>query len=110
MKTYYSLREQWEWVKPIWRILLVVLIAQLFGGFVSIILAKYEHLFLDFWFGGAVSTLVGFVLGVLWQAYANRETIKDNFLVIAFIGVLSLALTLSAFFMPLEQFLAGQGL
>jgi hypothetical protein len=45
MKTYYSLREQWEFIKPIWRILLVTLLAQLAGGFASIIIANYDHNF-----------------------------------------------------------------
>ncbi len=104
MKTYYSLKEQWEFVKPIWRVLLIALLAQLAGGLALIIIAKYEHVFLDFWFGGAISTFPGFILGLLWQVSSSNETIKNNLLVIVFVGVLCFSLTLGAFFIPLEQF------
>jgi len=104
MKTHYTLKEQWEFVKPIWRIMLAVLLVQLVAGLTSIVIGRYEHPFLDFWFGGAVSTFPGFILGLLWQTYSSKETIKNNLLAIGFIGSLCLIVTSAAFFMPLEQF------
>jgi len=98
----YTLKEQWEFIKPIWRILLVASLAQLIGGFTAIFIGKYGHFIIDFWFGTAISTFPGFILGLLW--HSSKKQIKDNLLAIGFIGFLSLTLTLSAFFMPLENF------
>ena len=111
MNTYSTLREQWEFVKPVWRIMLVTLIAQLAGGVALIVIGKYGHPLVDFWFGGAVSTFPGFILGTVWHGYSAKEEIKNNLLAIGFIGILALMLTLAAFFVPLEQFsLSMQGI
>ncbi len=101
MKTSYTLEEQLELIKSVWRIILAASLIQLIGGFSAIFISKYGSFFVDLWFGGAVSSFPGFILGLLW--HSSKKAIKDNLLVIGFLGFLSLMLTLSVFFMPLEE-------
>jgi hypothetical protein len=43
-------------------------------------------------------------LGLLWQVASGKEAIKNSLLATVFAGVLCFAITLGAFFMPLEKF------
>ena len=105
MKEYYRIIKQlWEFIKPVWRILLIVAIAQLVSGFVLVFNPKYGYVFVDFWFGAAVSSFPSFVVGSLWQLYVDKEIIKDNLLAVIFIGFSSIGVTLMSLIMPLEDF------
>ncbi|MFT5426814.1 MAG: hypothetical protein ACI9ZT_001760 [Gammaproteobacteria bacterium] len=53
--------------KAIWRVGLACVVAQLIGGIIGILLGLYGSLFFNFWFGGAIATLPGMILGVAWQ-------------------------------------------
>ena len=97
--------EQWKMIKPIWRILLMVLIIQIVGGTSAATDDIYGHVVVDFWFGGAVSTFPGFLLGLIWQKISVKNFQKD-FGVILFVGLISLILSIAAFVMPLEIFAA----
>ena len=103
MKLHYSFSEQWQIIKPIWRILLLALLIQLAGGFISLYIGSYGNQFIDFWFGGAASTFPGFVLGFIWHAISASDSTKRNTLAIIFVGTTCLLLTSFAFLFPLEQ-------
>ncbi|MES9880129.1 MAG: hypothetical protein ABW185_04530 [Sedimenticola sp.] len=103
MKLYISPKQQLEIIKPIWRILLAAFVVQLAGGIVGIVNSKYNLPFIDFWYGGAISTFPGFIIGALWHQLSSADEISDNKLAFLFIGAICLCLTVSALFMPLEQ-------
>lgn len=105
MKEYYRIIKQlWEFIKPVWRMLLIIAITQLMSGFILVFNPKYGHIFVDFWFGAALSGFPGFIFGFLWQLYANKEVIKDNLLAVIFVGFLSIGTTLMSLVIPLEDF------
>lgn len=104
MKLIITPKEQWMLIKPIWRILLATAVIQIAGGIIGIISSKYGHPFVDFWYGGAISTFPGFVIGSIWHHYTSPEKLINNKLTFLFIGAICLCLMISAFFMPLEQF------
>ncbi|QDU48443.1 hypothetical protein [Gimesia panareensis] len=83
-------------LKSIWRIIAAVALCQLVGGAVCLAFSPHHFWFMNFWLGGAVGTLPGFVLGVVWQvksAPSSREWIA----VACFLGLLAVALTGAAF-------------
>jgi len=106
MKTL-TLTEQWELIKPIWRILLATMIFQIIGGIVGLSYPLYGMLLIDLWFGSAVSTAPGFLIGVVWQSINSPKIIRQNLLIVAIMGIMCVVLTISAFFMPLEQMASG---
>jgi len=103
MKFIITPKEQWELIKPIWRILVATILIQLVGGLTGLIFGKYGHPFIDFWFGGAVLTFPGFIVGSLWYKSVSTESIKDNLFAFSFIGLICLSLTTFAFLIPLEE-------
>ena len=103
MKLIITPKEQWEHIKPIWRILLAAIVVQLAGGVISIISSKYGHPFIDFWYGGAISTFPGFIIGSFWHHHSSPEKLKYHKFAFFFIGAICLCLMIFAFFMPLEQ-------
>ncbi|MEN8170835.1 MAG: hypothetical protein ABFS08_11490 [Pseudomonadota bacterium] len=103
MKFYYSPKEQWEIIKPIWRIMVVIIIFQIVFGALAIAIGHYGNPFIDFWFGGAVSTLPGFIVGAIWHNHFVTEHLKNNLFALLFIGSISLFLTIFAYIFPLEE-------
>ena len=101
----YTLREQWQIIKPVWRILVIILIIQIVGGITAVSDNIYGHIVVDFWFGGAVSTFPGFLIGLVWHKFSVKDLSKDSG-VILFVGLICLILTIAAFVMPLEMFAA----
>jgi F0F1-type ATP synthase assembly protein I len=103
MKLIYTPREQWELIKPIWRVLLLAFVVQLCGGIAGVLMMKFGHPFIDFWYGGAMATFPGFILGALWSHFADAQSLKSNIFAIAFVGAICISLTIAAFLMPLEE-------
>ncbi len=104
MKFIITPKEQWNFIKPLWRILVAVFLAQLIGMAISMFVGKYGHPFVNLWFGGAVSSFLGFLVGLAWCRQISSKLISDNLLAVFFLGALSLIITVMAFIMPLEQF------
>ena len=103
MKLIITPKEQWDLVKPIWRVLLGILIVQLFGGVISFYNSPYGHPFPDFWYGGAISTFLGFILGCFWHQKFAKSKLENHKFVLSFIGCICFGLLLAAIFFPLDR-------
>ena len=103
MKFIITPREHWNLAKPIWRILLLALAIQLIGGAISLLNSPYGHPFLDFWYGGALSTFPGFLIGTIWHQYAAPSKISNHKFAFCFFGPICFCLLLAVIFFPLEQ-------
>jgi len=102
MNTLIS-KEKWEFIKPVWRIPLAIMIIQVIGGIVGISQNFYGVLMIDYWFGGAVSAVPGFIVGLVWQYTNSPKAIYENQLLVAFFGIICVIITISAFIVPLEK-------
>ncbi len=87
-----TLNDQWQLIKPVWRVLVAVGVFQIIGGVIGLSTATYGFPFIDFWYGGAVATFPGFVFGVLWHMAKSEGTLQDYSLAIAFLGLISVCL------------------
>jgi len=91
-----SLSEQWQLIKPVWRILLMVVLVQLAGSVFAAFNRLTGELFFDIWYGGVVITPVGFVLGLGWHLTAVKNGFSLHKPIILFLGLLSLLLPMFA--------------
>ncbi len=97
-----TLNEHFETMKPIWRIPLMLIAFQLAGGVIALSKSYYGDPVIDFWYGAATSTFPGFIIGTLWHNFASTDKLQDHKPPFIFIAVISLLLTLSTFFIPLD--------
>ena len=86
-----------------WRVVVVVVLAQVLAGCIAVILEPYGFWFIDFWFGGAVATVFGFVAGVIRQMKSVDGSWRSHRQMLFFMGIASLVLFVAAFVMPLDQ-------
>jgi len=93
-----SLSGQWRLVKPVWRVCLGVLVAQLIGMGIGLVAKPIGHAFIDIWYGAAYATPIGFIGGTIWQAVAARGSLEQNRLVILFLAVLCFLLPIFGYF------------
>ena len=103
MKLVFTLKDQWNLVKPIWRVLLLILIVQIISGVISLLSSPYNNAFVDFWYGGAISTLLGFLFGAIWHQYSSSSKLQNHKFAICFIGLICASIMLAAIFFPLEH-------
>lgn len=95
--------DQWNLIKPIWRIFVLVLIMQIAGGITGIIVGEYDNTIVDLWYGGVLATIPGFLLGLVWHKLSKDSDSKSDLLPILFISFLCVMITVAVFFMPLEK-------
>ncbi len=86
-------------IKAVWRLLLLVVIAQLTGAAINLLISDCSVIFVALWYGGALATPIGFILGLAWQWSQNPSSIKDNAAFVGFLGALSAGLFLMALLM-----------
>jgi hypothetical protein len=89
-----SLTKQWEWVKPVWRVLVAILVSQVLGMAIGVNFNLTTEVFLNLWYGGAYATPIGFVLGLLWHYIAVPKGLNDNRFILILLGAMSIALPL----------------
>lgn len=89
---YMSFEEQWQWIKPVWRVLAVVLVAQLIGMAIGVQNNIARATFFNLWYGAAYATPIGFVLGLLWHWRAVPGGLMANRTILLILGIISLAL------------------
>ena len=93
-----TFKDQIAYVKPVWRVLLLITVVQLTGGFLSILAGGRSDPFFDFWYGGVYATSLGFFLGVIWQHLALPGSLRKNFIVLSIFAGASVILFLCAYF------------
>lgn len=89
----------WALLKPIWRLCLVMCVIQLLGGIVGILIAPVGFFFIDFWYGGAFATPLGFIVGSLWQFISSPGSLHSNRYLLIFLALGSILLPLSGMLM-----------
>lgn len=98
-----TLTDKWNFIKPIWRIFLLVGIMQVAGGVAGIVVAKYGNTMVDLWYGGVLATVPGFLMGLIWHKLSKQADTQNDLLPIVFTGFLCVMLTAGVFFIPLEK-------
>jgi hypothetical protein len=92
-----------------WRIFLAICLVQLMAGAMCLGFRPYTDAFLSFWFGGAVASLPGFLLGLAWLRSARPEALVANRAVISLYAVCSVLMTVVAWPMAYFQNLVRPG-
>ena len=93
-----SLSEQWQWVKPVWRVLVAICVVQFIGMTLGILLNRSSPLFLSLWYGGAYATPIGFAIGLAWHATAVPRGISENRSILLVLGAVALMIPFFGFF------------
>lgn len=78
-------------IRNVWRILAAVAACQLAGGLIGLLVGFHHFWFMNFWLGGALGTVPGFVLGAIWQFRRHPER-RGAIGIAVFLGFLSAAL------------------
>ena len=99
-----SLFELWNFIKPIWRIVIATIVLQVLGAVLALIKSPYGVPFFDFWFGIVVSAAPGFIAGLAWQYFNSYETLRKNITAVLFVGACCILTSVAALLWPLEEF------
>jgi hypothetical protein len=86
-----------EDLKKTWRIIVMVIIGQVIGLCTGIVFSLHPDKFLSIWAGGAIGTLPGFIIGVLWYFRSQNKSNGIPYVTIGFFAVGSIALPIAAF-------------
>jgi hypothetical protein len=81
----------------------VAIAAQLLGALTGFGLRGDTDWFDAAWLGGAFATFPGFVAGFFYQAATDAVGLRDNKVMVAFCGGISLLLTLAAWMLLARQ-------
>ncbi len=87
-----SLAEQSRWVKPAWRVLVVLAIVQLIGMGVGFVHDLAGNTFLSVWYGGACASPIGYFCGLIWHVKVIPNGFAANRLVLLLLGAMVVAL------------------
>jgi hypothetical protein len=98
-----SIGYSWEDLRPIHRLMTVAIAAQLLGALTGFGLRGDTDWFDAAWLGGAFATFPGFVAGFFYQAATDAVGLRDNKVMVAFCGGISLLLTLAAWMLLARQ-------
>ncbi len=86
-----------EDLKKTWRIIVMVIVGQVVGFCIGIAFSLHPDKFLSLWAGGAIGTLPGFIIGVLWYFKSQDKNISAPYFTIGFFAIGSIALPIAAF-------------
>jgi hypothetical protein len=75
-------------LRPIWRIMVAIIVAQLLGGVIGIVLHFHHLTFYNFWYGAAFSAPVGFLIGLYWHMTQRSSSSSLPTTLLGFIGFL----------------------
>ncbi len=88
--------------KPVWRIVVAMVLGQLAGSVIGILLRPHYSWFENSFFGGTAGTFPGFVFGVVWHI-RSKPADRDWIGLTCALGFLSLVMTIIAFGFDLPQ-------
>lgn len=90
--------------QPLRALSLVIAAAQCVGAGVSLWVGHYPSWFENLWFGGALVTFPGYLIGLAVQRHLNPNSLIVCRPLIRRMGLVSAVLTLAAFVVPLGAF------
>ncbi|MBI1372786.1 MAG: hypothetical protein GC159_08505 [Phycisphaera sp.] len=79
-------------LKLMWRVVACVIVSQLIGGAVGLFVSMHYAAFMNFWLGGAMGTLPGFLVGLAWQ-FKSVPARRTWIVPVGFIGLIAVMLT-----------------
>ena len=91
----------WEEFQPLRALSISIAVAQLAGAGVSLLVGHYPSWFENLWFGGALATLPGYLIGLGVQRHLKPMSLGENRALIRRMGLVSAVLSLAAFVVPL---------
>lgn len=86
----------WTDLRPIRPVVVWVLVFQVVGAVAGLVLRPMPDGFASAWYGGALATLPGFLVGVLTQWRGHPGTLSANSLMVWRMAFVAFALTASA--------------
>jgi hypothetical protein len=89
---------------PLRALSVVIAVAQCFGAGVSLWVGHYPSWFENLWFGGALATFPGYLVGLAVQRHLNPNSLIVCRPLVRRMGLVSAVLTLAAFVVPLGAF------
>ena len=95
-----KLNYSWEDLKPVRPLFVTVLIAQAIGAAVSLSAQGFVDWYETAWFGGALATLPGYLIGLFVQRQVRPGSITLNRSAVMFLGVIALLLFIAALTFP----------
>ncbi len=96
----FKLNYFWEDLRPVHPLFITVLIAQFLGAAASLLLQGVTSWFETAWFGSALATFPGYLIGLLVQSGARPGSISLNRSMVIFMGVIALFLFVAALTSP----------
>ena len=90
--------------QPLRALSLVIAASQCVGAGVSLWVGHYPGWFENLWFGGALATLPGYLVGLAVQRHVSPNSMVLCRTLIKRMGLVSVVLTLSALAVPLGAF------
>lgn len=97
----------WADVQPIRALALIVLGAQLIGGVTGFLFPRFPDWFDSLWFGIAIATFPGFVLGFVVQIILRPASISENRVMVRRFALVALVFSAFALAMPILGFGIG---
>lgn len=91
----------WGQFQPLRALSLVIAAAQCAGAGLSLWVGHYPSWFENLWFGGALATLPGFLIGLAVQRHLNPNSVVVCRALVRRMGVVSAVLSLAALVVPL---------
>ena len=95
-----KLNYSWEDLKPVRPLFVTVLIAQAIGAALSLSAQGFSDWYQTAWFGGALATFPGYLVGLFVQRHTRPGSITSNRPAVLFLGVISLILFIAALTFP----------
>ena len=101
MKEYpFGFEYNWEDLRPIRPLAVVVLITQTVGSLLGLWLWKYPELFENLLVGGAAASFPGYIAGMALQKYLQPNSLSKNKVMVRRLGFVALLLSVVAVFFP----------
>lgn len=87
--------------QPVRTLSVLIAVAQCVGAGVSLLVGYFPSWFENLWFGGALVTFPGFLMGLAVQRHLEPTSLSENRALIRRMGLVSAVLSLSALVVPL---------
>jgi hypothetical protein len=96
----FGFEYSWADLEPIRPLVWIVLAVQVIGALLGLTHASHDEWFHRLWFGGAIVTLPGFLVGLPVQYFLRPGSIGEHFVMVRRLGLIAAALSIAAVFMP----------
>lgn len=96
----FGFEYSWSDLQPVRALAFTVFCLQIIGGVLGLLLTTHSELFLRIWFGAALATFPGFLIGLFVQWRLQPGSIRENLVMVRRMGLIALVLSLVAIFMP----------